>query len=120
MQGVVESIVRPAPVAQPTLAALSVHFPHPAFVGQNALVLGGSRGLGEVVAKCLRGGRGVRIELSHGSDAAQVVNDINGQFEDAANRSIGTFNRRRRTRGLLQPCILSRRPRIAASQLRPF
>ena len=98
MQGVVESIVRPAPVAQPTLAALSVHFPHPAFVGQNALVLGGSRGLGEVVAKCFAVGGGACALSYHmgAGDAAQVVNDINGNSKTPPTRSIGTFNGRRR------------------------
>ena len=119
MQGVVESIVRPAPVAQPTLAALSVHFPHPAFVGQNALVLGGSRGLGEVVAKCFAVGGGACALSYHmgAGDAAQVVNDINGQFEDAANAIHWDVQRAPpRLEGSFSHAFYLASPRIAASR----
>ena len=119
MQGVVETIVRPAPVAQPTVAALSVHFPHPAFVGQNALVLGGSRGLGEVVVPRFAAGAGACALSYHmgAGDAAQVVNDINERFEDAA-KSIHWDVQRAppRLEGSFSHAFYLASPRIAASR----
>jgi len=56
--GKVEAFWRPRPVPQPTFADLATLVPPNAFAGTRALVVGGSRGLGEVAAKAVAAGGG--------------------------------------------------------------
>ena len=55
------------------------------FINQKAIIIGGSRGLGEVVAKLLSaGGGGVRIGFNQGKqDAVNICNEIKAAGEDA-------------------------------------
>ncbi len=78
LNGVLETIVRPKPQPQPSMADIRAVMPPSTFQGQIALVVGGSRGLGEVTAKCIAAGGGsVIITYSQGrQDADRVVDEI--------------------------------------------
>lgn len=77
-RGELQALLRPAPRLQPACTAL-VHLVEPGeFSSQRAVVIGASRGLGEVAAKLLAlGGAAVYITYHRGkSDAAAIVADI--------------------------------------------
>lgn len=78
LTGRIQAFVRPEPVAQPSAVALRPRVAAAAFAGHRALVVGGSRGIGEVTAKLLAlGGADVRITYARGrADAEAVVADI--------------------------------------------
>ncbi|MEJ2502155.1 MAG: SDR family NAD(P)-dependent oxidoreductase [Gemmatimonadota bacterium] len=81
LQGEVRTFHRPEPVRQPTFAALRPGVPEGRFVGQKALVVGGSRGLGEVTAKLIAAGGG-EVALTYrtgASDAARVRDEIGSE-----------------------------------------
>lgn len=70
--GTLDAIFRDAPVLQPSLADLSHRVDAQRFAGQRALVVGGSRGLGEVVAKLLLAG-GAEVTLTYASGQAEAA-----------------------------------------------
>ena len=70
--GTLDAIFRDAPVLQATLAAMTQHVGADRFAGQRALVVGGSRGLGEVVAKLLLAG-GAEVTLTYASGQAEAL-----------------------------------------------
>lgn len=75
----INSFFRPPPTKQASIKEIKrVIEPH-IFTGQRALIIGGSRGLGELVAKCVAvGGGDVHITYMNGkSDIAKVQNAIN-------------------------------------------
>ncbi|MBK9446921.1 MAG: SDR family NAD(P)-dependent oxidoreductase [Betaproteobacteria bacterium] len=76
--GKIRAFVRPEPMAQAAVAAIREIVPVGAFHGQRALVVGGSRGIGEVAAKVLAAGGGeVCLTYAIGQeDAERVVADI--------------------------------------------
>lgn len=76
--GHADAIVRPAPVRQPEMPDIEACVTAGEFTGQRALVIGGSRGLGEIVAKLVVAGGGkATISYSAGeSDAQRVVSEI--------------------------------------------
>jgi NAD(P)-dependent dehydrogenase (short-subunit alcohol dehydrogenase family) len=77
-KGEITALVRPEPVSQPTAAAVAAQVAPQEFAGQRALVIGGSRGLGETTAKliCMGGGEAV-ISYGRGrEDAARIASDI--------------------------------------------
>jgi hypothetical protein len=78
LAGTVEAFLAPPPAVQPGTAALAGAIEPGAFAGARALVVGGSRGLGEVAAKLLaRGGADVRATWRDGAgDARRVCDDI--------------------------------------------
>ena len=78
MTGAVKAFVRPAPRMQPSIRELAGSIRPDEFAGQRALILGGSRGLGEVTSKLLAaGGASVVLTWRHGrEDAEAVVRDI--------------------------------------------
>jgi acyl dehydratase/NADP-dependent 3-hydroxy acid dehydrogenase YdfG len=79
--GMLWALVRPAPVAQPDMAAIRRRIPAERFRGRRVIVIGGSRGLGEIAAKVLAAG-GAEVALSYrlgGEDANRVVADITSQ-----------------------------------------
>ncbi len=78
MTGRVGAFLRPPSRSQPGLAALSAHMEAGALAGQKALVVGGSRGLGEVTAKLLvAGGAEVTLSYARGAeDATRVAEEI--------------------------------------------
>ncbi len=79
--GQLKAFQRTPPQAQPSAAELLPLVDATAFAGIRALVIGGSRGIGELTAKLLAAGSAeVAITFASGSaDARQVVDDINGQ-----------------------------------------
>jgi acyl dehydratase/NAD(P)-dependent dehydrogenase (short-subunit alcohol dehydrogenase family) len=77
-QGMLWALVRPAPVAQPDMTAVKQRIPAKRFRGWRVIVIGGSRGLGEIAAKVLAAG-GADVALSYRlgvADANKVVADI--------------------------------------------
>jgi hypothetical protein len=74
--GTLKAFLRPAPRSQPTFAELRARVAPDAFAGERALVVGGSRGLGEVAAKVLAaGGADVRVTYVTGQEDARRVAD---------------------------------------------
>jgi NADP-dependent 3-hydroxy acid dehydrogenase YdfG len=74
LEGRVEAFLRPGPVAQPTAVALLARLEAGEFSGERSLVVGGSRGLGEVTAKLLgAGGADVRLTYRLGREDAERV-----------------------------------------------
>ena len=76
--GQVRTSRRRPPTLQPNMAAVRDLVPRGCFAGRSALVIGGSRGLGEVTAKLLAaGGASVAITYASGADdAARVVGEL--------------------------------------------
>jgi NAD(P)-dependent dehydrogenase (short-subunit alcohol dehydrogenase family) len=81
LAGTVTAFMRPAPQEQLPLAALRSLVDPDEFARERALVIGGSRGLGEVAAKLLAaGGASVKLTYHRGAaDALRVVSDIASQ-----------------------------------------
>lgn len=78
MKGTIKAFVRPAPQKQVGFRDLRGQVGASEFADQHGLIIGGSRGLGEVTAKLLAaGGAEVRITYYRGSkDAHRVVEEI--------------------------------------------
>ena len=76
--GTVSALIRPVPVVQALLADIHSTVAPREFSVQRALVVGGSRGLGEITAKIIAaGGGGVTLTYNTGeSDARRVANEI--------------------------------------------
>ncbi len=78
VRGAARALVRPAPVDPPTMASLADKVSPGEFAGRQALIIGGSRGLGAVTAKLLAAG-GARTWVTYLTGAAEaqaVVADI--------------------------------------------
>lgn len=77
--------VRPAPYEQPAFAAIRKQVAPDAFRDERALVIGGSRGLGELAAKILlAGGAAVRLSFYHGkADAMRLNNEVRTEEPEA-------------------------------------
>lgn len=78
VRGVVKTFLRPQPRRQADMDRIGQVVPPGAFQGWRALVIGGSRGLGEVAAKLLAAG-GARVALTYHQgreDAQRVVEAI--------------------------------------------
>jgi hypothetical protein len=74
LRGTVAAFLRPKPFVQPRLANLLGAVPRDAFAGQQAIVIGGSRGLGELAAKLLAaGGAQVTITWRLGEAEARAI-----------------------------------------------
>ena len=74
--GVVKAFQRPPPQRQPTVQELSDCVDKGEFTGIRSLIIGGSRGLGEVTAKILAAGGGdVVITYATGIEDARAVKD---------------------------------------------
>ena len=76
--GQIDTNLRPSPTAQADLASLATRVAADEFAGVAALVVGGSRGLGELVAKILAaGGAHVAVTYAVGeADARRVQSDV--------------------------------------------
>ena len=76
--GTLEAFHRPPPVRQEPIAAARKLVKSDAFAGQRALIVGGSRGLGEATAKLIAAGGGeVHITYHRGrKEAAAIVEEI--------------------------------------------
>ena len=74
LEGTVEAFVRAPPVDQMAFSEVAARVDREAHAGQRALVIGGSRGLGELAAKILiAGGADVTISYASGRDDAERV-----------------------------------------------
>lgn len=74
VEGEVSSFLRTPPVQQPGMAEIAARVPRNAYAGAQVLVVGGSRGLGEVAAKaCSAGGADVVLTYATGRDDAERV-----------------------------------------------
>lgn len=78
VQGDIEALFRPKPVQQPTFLEIKPLVKAKEFAVQRALVIGGTRGIGEITAKIIAAGGGnpVVSYASGKSDAERVVNDV--------------------------------------------
>ncbi|QPF90272.1 SDR family NAD(P)-dependent oxidoreductase [Bradyrhizobium commune] len=78
MLGHVEAFNRPEPIAQPSVALIRSKVAAAEFEGSIALVVGGSRGLGELVGKIVAagGGKVVLTYVAGKADAERVAQDI--------------------------------------------
>ena len=76
--GIVNSVARKPPVAQPTMEALAGAVGAEEFAGTVALIIGGSRGLGELTAKLIAkgGGRPIVTWQRGRADAEKVAGEI--------------------------------------------
>jgi len=87
MTGTIKAFRRPAPLEQQNYLSLKDKVEKNEFSNQRALIIGGSRGLGEVAAKLLSGGgANVKITYHQGKeDADAIVEDIisNGGIADS-------------------------------------
>lgn len=74
IKGMVQAFVRPSHIQQPGIDVLSPLVPVARFGGQRALVVGGSRGLGELTSKLLAaGGADVCLTYRQGRDDAEAI-----------------------------------------------
>ncbi len=79
--GILDVFVRQPPVAQPTLEEVSKQVQVGEFAGVRALIVGGSRGLGELTAKLLAAGGAERLWITYRSgkaDAEHLVEELRG------------------------------------------
>jgi acyl dehydratase/NAD(P)-dependent dehydrogenase (short-subunit alcohol dehydrogenase family) len=78
LKATLSAFVRPEPVAQVSISEVAKTIDPHAFAGQKALVVGGSRGLGELVAKLVAAGGGEVVITYHrgAEDAQRVVKEI--------------------------------------------
>lgn len=74
LRGTVRTFVRPPPITQPTTRDMRAFVGATDFEGRNVLIIGGSRGLGELAAKLLAaGGANVTITYLVGQFEAEAV-----------------------------------------------
>lgn len=85
LAGVIKAFRRPEPQQQADCRILKDQVRRDEFGGQRALIVGGSRGLGEVAAKLLAmGGAAVKITYCQGKeDAGRIVADITANGGEA-------------------------------------
>lgn len=84
LRGVVDAFARPPPTVQPTVAEAAGRVLPDSYRGATALVVGGSRGMGEVVAKLVAAGGG-RTIISYATgeqDARRVGAEIDASGGD--------------------------------------
>lgn len=70
-EGLATALLRPEPVRQPSLAEVAARVAPDRFAGASALVIGGSRGLGEAAAKLFAAG-GAEVTLTYRDGAAEA------------------------------------------------
>ena len=80
LTGRLDAFARPAPPSQPGMAEISLRVAGGSFAGQRSLIVGGSRGLGEVTAKIIAAGGGYPVITYRESrqEAERVSADIVG------------------------------------------
>jgi hypothetical protein len=86
MRGTVKAFLRPPPTEQPCSHSLKTLVRADEFRGQRALIIGGSRGIGEITAKLLAAG-GAEVQLTYRQgklEAEAIVGDIAASGGSAA------------------------------------
>jgi hypothetical protein len=96
LAGVIRTFFRPKPQAQASYLELAKHVRNDEFRGQRAVVVGGSRGLGEVTAKLLAAG-GAEVVITYKSgktDAQKIIKEIitNGGIADCLEMDVLSDN----------------------------
>jgi NADP-dependent 3-hydroxy acid dehydrogenase YdfG len=93
MKGNIKAFIRPEPQGQPAITEICGKVEPQEFYEQRALIIGGSRGLGEVSAKLLAaGGAEVIITYYRGQqDAQQIVDEIVSHGGKAACHSLNVL-----------------------------
>lgn len=78
LSGALLAFVRPLPAPQPSMAEVARAVPAGAYGGHRALIVGGSRGLGELTAKIIAagGGEAVISYFQGAADAERVASEI--------------------------------------------
>lgn len=72
--GEIRAFVRPEPIQQPSVTDLNNLVPHNFFLGKKALIIGGSRGIGESISKVITSGGGnVFFTYFKGKDDAEKL-----------------------------------------------
>lgn len=94
LQGIIKTFLRPAPVPQMDFISIKQLIKPGEFKDQKALIIGGSRGIGEVTAKILAaGGADVRITYNKGElEAKNVVDEIRLNNGKAAMIKLNVIN----------------------------
>jgi hypothetical protein len=79
LHGTVEAFIRPPPTRQSSVEAIAAKVRRDEFAQQRALIIGGSRGLGEATAKIIGSGGGQALVTYHSGedDARRVKREIN-------------------------------------------
>lgn len=85
-KGTVTAFIRPTPAMQPSFDIVCNRIDTDEWAGRNALIVGGSRGLGEIAAKivCAAGGQVTFTYWQGADDARRVLDDINSGGGQAA------------------------------------
>ena len=85
VNGVIKSFIRPKEAKQDHFIAIRKNVKKNEFKRQSAIIIGGSRGLGEVTAKLLAAGSAdIKLSYKKGEeDAKNIVNDINSNGGNA-------------------------------------
>ena len=80
LAGRLDAFARPAPPSQPGMAEISKRVTGRPFAGQRSLIVGGSRGLGEVTAKIVAAGGGYPVitYMESKDEAERVAAEISG------------------------------------------
>jgi hypothetical protein len=78
MEGELKTFMRPKPKKQPSLTEVAPLIKKEEFNSINALIIGGSRGIGEITAKIIAAGGGKSVITYHhgSSDAEKISNEI--------------------------------------------
>ncbi len=84
--GRLDAFARPAPPSQPGMSEISTRVPGSPFAGQRSLIVGGSRGLGEVTAKIVAAGGGHPVitywdSRREAEGVAAEIRDAGGQCD---------------------------------------
>lgn len=91
LEGEIRAMIRPAPIAPPSMSDLAPRVSPGEFADRRALIIGGSRGLGAVTAKLLAAG-GAEVVLTYATgiaEASEVVADIGSRAGAGAARGRG-------------------------------
>jgi NAD(P)-dependent dehydrogenase (short-subunit alcohol dehydrogenase family) len=80
LAGRLDAFARPTPPSQPGMAEISLRVTGHPFAGQRSLIVGGSRGLGEVTAKIVAAGGGYPVitYMESKDEAERIAADILG------------------------------------------
>jgi hypothetical protein len=91
MKGVIRAFFRPSPKFQETYQGLSKQVKKEEFSNQTALIIGGSRGLGEVTGKLLAGG-GARVVITYHLGVEEANDIIKQIIEGGGNAKCLAYN----------------------------
>ncbi len=115
--GRLDAFARPAPPSQAAMVEISPRVAGAPFAGQKSLIVGGSRGLGEVTAKIVAAGGGHAIITYHESprDAERVATEIlrpGGRCEILRYDAASPANEQLHELGAIDCCYYFATPRI--------